>query len=285
VNVLAFDIETVPDVATGREAYGLGGLSDEEVAKALGQLRVQEYGNDFLRLHMHRIVAISVVLNTGSQIRVWSLGGEGSEEAELITRFFEGLERYAPVLVSWNGGGFDLPVLHYRSLFHGVQAPLYWGNGEHDRDWRFNNYRNRFHERHTDLMDVLSMYQPRATVPLEALCLALGLPGKMGMHGREVWDRYREGDLRGIRAYCETDALNTYLVFLRFELVRGHLTRARFGEECRKVRQRVAGLDAPHWRQFLDQWRTGDEWCELNGEAAAFDAEGPDGEEAASDSR
>jgi 3'-5' exonuclease len=136
VNVMVFDIETVPDVVSGRRLYELDGLSDADVAQAMFQLRMAKTGSDFLPHHLQRIVAISVVFRTRDAVRVWSLGDEEADEAELISRFFDGLERYTPTLVSWNGGGFDLPVLHYRSLLHGVSAPRYWDVGDDDREFR-----------------------------------------------------------------------------------------------------------------------------------------------------
>ena len=71
-----------------------------------------------------------------------------------MKRFFDGIERYSPTLVSWNGGGFDLPVMHYRALINGVTAPRYWETGNDDASFRYNNYLGRYHWRHTDLMDV-----------------------------------------------------------------------------------------------------------------------------------
>lgn len=253
-NVLVFDIETVPDVAGGARLYGLDGLSDGDAAKAMQHLRQTEAGTDFLRHHLHRVVAISVVLRSGDGVRVWSLGSEQSDEPELLRRFFEGIERYSPTLVSWNGSGFDLPVLHYRCLLHGVAAPRYWETGAEDSAFRYNNYLNRFHERHTDLMDVLSGYQPRAAVGLDDLATLLGLPGKMGMHGSAVWDHFQAGELAAIRDYCETDVLNTYLVYLRFELMRGRLDEARYAAECRLLREALVADGREHLQRFLGAW-------------------------------
>jgi predicted PolB exonuclease-like 3'-5' exonuclease len=161
MHCFSFDIETVPDVEFGRRMWGLEGLPDDEVATAMTFMRHQQTGSDFLPLHQHRVVAISVALRTGDSFKVWSLGDEESAEAEIVGRFFDGIERYAPDLVSWNGSGFDLPVLHYRALRHGIQAPRYWEVGDGDREYKWNNYLGRFHWRHVDLMDVLSGYQHR----------------------------------------------------------------------------------------------------------------------------
>ena len=167
MNVFVFDIETIPDVDGGRRLHDLEGLSDAEVAKVMLHLRRQETGgSDFLRLHLQRIVAISAVFRGGDTLKVWSLGDVESGEKELIERFFDGIEKFTPTLVSWNGSGFDLPVLHYRGLLHGVTAARYWEMGDGDRDFKWNNYLSRFHWRHIDLMDVLAGFQPRGRASL-----------------------------------------------------------------------------------------------------------------------
>ena len=119
---MTFDIETVPDLDAGRRLYGLDDMADDDVHAAMVALREQKAGTDFMPLHLHRIVAISVALRRGSDFKVWSLGEPDSDEAEIVGRFFDGIERFAPDLVTWNGSGFDLPVLHYRALLHGVEA-------------------------------------------------------------------------------------------------------------------------------------------------------------------
>jgi predicted PolB exonuclease-like 3'-5' exonuclease len=256
MNILVFDIETIPDIVSGRRLYELEGLSDADVAKVMFHKRREETGeSEFLRHHLHRVVAISVVLRHADQLKVWSLGDEKSDEAEILRRFFEGIDKYTPTLVTWNGGGFDLPVLHYRSLVHGIAAPRYWDTGDLDRDFKWNNYLNRFHARHTDLMDVLSGYQGRATAPLDDIAQILGLPGKLGMDGSKVWDAYLAGRLGEIRDYCETDVLNTYLVYLRFELLRGNLDAPGYEQELKRVRDFLKAENKPHFRAFLEAWK------------------------------
>lgn len=254
MNILVFDIETVPDVASGRRLYALEGLSDEDVARAMVQLRQQKTGNEFLAHHLHRIVAISIALRTGDRFSVWSLGQEDSPEPELLRRFYDGIERFNPTLVSWNGSGFDLPVIHYRSLLHGVAAPRYWEVGDDDTSFRYNNYLGRFHWRHTDLMDVLAGYQMRGYAPLDEVAAMLGLPGKMGMSGAKVWDAYLAGEIGAIRDYCETDVLNTYLVYLRFELIRARLAEGQYQAEIDTVRATLGESERPHLERFLEAW-------------------------------
>ena len=253
--VLVFDIETVPDVAGLRKILDAPGeLADRDVAELAFQRRRAQSGTDFLQLHLHRVVAISCVLREGAAFKVWSLGNADDAEAVLIQRFYDGIEKFTPQLVSWNGGGFDLPVLHYRALIHGVPAPRYWDWGDDNRDFKWNNYLNRYHTRHLDLMDVLAMYQPRNNAPLDDIARLAGLPGKLGMHGSMVWDAFQGGGIAAIRSYCETDVVNTYLLYLRFQLMRGLLEPAAHQKEVDLVRATLAKLPDPHWGEFLRQW-------------------------------
>lgn len=253
--VFVFDIETIPDVELGRRVYGLDDLSDKQVGYVMQAKRREESGSEFLSYEQHRIVAISVAMRTRDTFKVWSLGEADAPEAQIIQRFFDGIEKYTPELVSWNGGGFDLPVLHYRALRHGIAAPRYWESGDGDHAFRFNNYLSRFHARHLDLMDVLSSYQARARVSLQGAALLLGLPGKLGMSGDKVWDAYLDGQIELIRNYCETDVLNTYLVFLRFELMRGRLQRDEYHSELARVREALAAQPKAHFQEFLAAWQ------------------------------
>ena len=257
MNIFVFDIETIPDVAAGRRLYDLDDLDDKNVGRVMFHKRSEESGgSEFLRHHLHRIVAISVVLRTPDKFKVWTLGEADSPEEEILTRFFDGIDRFTPTLVSWNGSGFDLPVIHYRSLLHGIQAPRYWDTGGDDKNFKWNNYLSRFHERHTDVMDVLAGYQPRATARLDEIATLLGFPGKMGMSGAKVWDNYLDGDINGIRNYCETDVLNTYLVYQRFQLIRGHISHAEYAAVCEQARAELSDENKPHLNEFLESWQT-----------------------------
>ncbi len=254
MNCFAFDIETIPDVEFGRRMWNLEDLSDEDVATAMSFMRQQATGSDFLPLHQHKVVAISVALRTGDSFKVWSLGDAGSDEADLVRRFYDGIDRYSPDLVSWNGSGFDLPVLHYRALKNNVQAPRYWETGDGDRNFRYNNYLNRYHWRHIDLMEVLSAFQGRGRASLDQAAVLLGFPGKLGMSGDKVWQTYLDGGIDNIRNYCETDVLNTYLIYLRFEFMRGNLDSQEIETEYRLVRSTLTSMDLPHLNDFAAAW-------------------------------
>jgi 3'-5' exonuclease len=250
--ILVFDIETIPDVAGIRRLEDLpADLSDEEVAEYAFAARREKTGSDFLPHHLQRVAAISCVFRDNNGFRVRSLGTPADGEATLVQSFYRVIEKYTPQLVSWNGGGFDLPVLHYRALVHGIAANRYWDLGEEDRDFKWNNYIARYHSRHTDLMDVLAMYQARANAPLDALARLCGFTGKLGMDGGQVWQAFREGQIDAIRNYCETDVVNTYLLYCRFQLMRGGFSAQEYADEIAFVKKSLAEESAPHWREYL----------------------------------
>ncbi|WP_151636306.1 3'-5' exonuclease [Noviherbaspirillum aerium] len=255
IPVLVFDIETIPDVA-GLRALNphFSSLDDAEVAAAAFAARREKTGSEFLQHHLHRVAAISCVFRDDDGFRVRSLGTLDDQEPKLVQDFFRVIDRYTPQLISWNGGGFDLPVLHYRAMVHGVCASRYWEMGEEDRDFKWNNYLSRYHTRHMDLMDLLALYTGRANAPLDDLAKLCGFPGKMGVDGSQVWTLFQEGRLREIRDYCETDVVNTYLVYCRFLLMRGVMSKAAYEEEMALVRDSLALLDGEHWKEYLSAW-------------------------------
>ena len=254
---LVFDIETIPDTDGIRQLLDLpADTSAEDVANIAFHQRRQHNGSEFLPLHQHKVCAISCALREGNQFKVWTLGDEHASEAEIIQRFFDGIEKYTPQIISWNGSGFDLPVLHYRAMINQVQAPRYWDLGEDDKDFKWNNYISRYHMRHLDLMDVMAMYNARANAPLDEIAQLCGFPGKLGMDGSKVWDAYKAGQIKAIRDYCETDVANTHLVYLRFQLMRGHLSAPAYASEVALVRETLAGYTGQHWQEFLAAWKT-----------------------------
>ena len=255
MNCFAFDIETIPDTEFGKEMYDLNGLSDKDIGNTMLFKHKQKTDSDFLPLCQHRIVAISVALRRGESFKVWSLGDQSSDELEIIKRFFDGIEKYVPTLLTWNGSGFDLPVLHYRALKHGIQAQKYWDTGALDSNFKFNNYLSRFHNRHIDLMDVLSGYQPKGRVALDQIAIMLGFPGKLGMSGDKVWPYWLEGKIKEIRNYCETDVLNTFLVYLSFEHMRGNLDKLQLQKELSIVQEAIRTKKEPHLDEFLSSWK------------------------------
>ncbi len=258
--IVAFDIETIPDVGSGKAIYDLDGLGPEEVAKAmLATRRLKVPDATFLPLHQHRVVAISVaVLSDRGGFKTKSLGNIDSTEKQLISEFFRGIDDSKPTLVSWNGNGFDLPVLQYRALIHGVQSKTYWDTGQFDREAKWNNYHGRYHDKHFDIMDYLARYQMRGMAALDEIAKLLGLPGKVRVDqvGQEnIFKAYLDGNLKSIRSYCELDALNTLLIFLRLEYIRGIFTEDKYLQVTDEIRNWLEVSDQPHMQEFLQQWK------------------------------
>jgi len=260
--VLVFDIESIPDIEGLRAVRGAAsGDTDEQVYAAWLSERKEKGQSDFMPLHLQRVLVISCVFRNAEGLRVHSfVDRDGASEGKVVQQFFNSIEKHTPQLVSWNGGGFDLPVLHYRGLRHGVVADRYWDMGEggygNDREFKWNNYISRYHMRHLDLMDLLAMYQPRAVAPLDAMAKLCGFPGKLGMDGSQVYTAYLAGQLEEIRRYCETDVMNTYLVYCRFQKMRGGLTEKEYDQEIGFVKETLGNL-APseaHWQEYLAAW-------------------------------
>ena len=144
--------------------------------------------------------------------------GERAEKA-LISSFVDRIAELSPQLVTFCVSSFDLPVLRYRAMVHGVAAP-----GLASRP-----YFNRYTEDVIDLCDVLSSFSHQGKATLHEVCRVMGLPGKPdGMSGAEVEKYHKDGHIREIAEYCESDVVNTYRLWLRYELFRGRLTDADF---------------------------------------------------------
>jgi predicted PolB exonuclease-like 3'-5' exonuclease len=248
MNILVFDIETVPDTESGAKILDLKNLSDKDIIKAMEHTQLQKNGSIFQPLHLHKIVTISVLYKNNEKLSLLSLGDENSKEKDILKKFFSAIDKYQPQLVSWNGKGFDSPVIHYRSLIHEVSSIKYWDKGEDDREFKWNNYLNRYHERHLDLMDVLSGFKKPA--PLTDIAQLIGAPGKYGIDGSKVTDYYLQNNIKKIRDYCETDVLNTYFVFLRYQLISNSISKEKYLELKSEILEFLENSGKDHWKEF-----------------------------------
>jgi len=248
MNILVFDIETVPDTVNGAKILGLRDLDDKDIIKAMEHTQFQKTGTMFQPLHLHKIVAISVLYKNNEKISLLSLGEIDSKECDLLRLFFSAIDKYQPQLVSWNGRGFDLPVIHYRSLLHGVSSIKYWDRGDDDKEFKWNNYHNRYHDRNLDLMDVLAAY--RKPAPLSDVAQLVGAPGKYGIDGSKVTEYYLKNEIKIIRDYCETDVLNTYLVFLKFQMIANNISKNEYDELKQEIFLLLDESENQHWKEF-----------------------------------
>jgi len=256
--VLVFDIETIPDIDGLRLLNPEGhALTDEQVHSAWMEERQAKGQSDFLPLYLQRVLVISCVFRNSEGLRIHSFTDrDGASEGKIVQTFYNAIEKHTPQLVSWNGSGFDLPVLHYRGLRHGVVADKYWDMGDDDREFKWNNYIARYHQRHLDLMDLLAMYTAKNNAPLDALAKLCGFPGKLGMDGSQVYAQYLAGQTNDIQNYCETDVMNTYLMYCRYQKMRGGFTEKEYDAEIEFVQSTLGELTphTPHWHEYLAAW-------------------------------
>ena len=216
-NVIVWDIETVPDLKGYAAANGHEGRGDDEIRAAMG--------DKFPKHIYHSIICIGALVahQEEGHWKVDALGaphvGERTEKA-LISSFVDRIAELSPQLVTFNGSSFDLPVLRYRAMVHGVAAP----------GLSLRPYFNRYTEDAIDLCDVLASFSFQGKATLHELCRVMGLAGKPdGITGGDVEKFFRDGRVREIAEYCESDVVNTYRVWLRYELFRGRLSQADFG--------------------------------------------------------
>jgi 3'-5' exonuclease len=234
-------------------------LPTPEALQALAHLRRSEAlgrydgSTDFPRLPFHEIVCISGLWVGSGDIKLFSFCQQDYSEREIITRFLGVFDKHFPMLVSWNGKGFDVPVLLYRAMIHQISAPRFFDQGEHDTTRRYDNYQNRYHARHTDLMDAMALFNTRSFQRLDDIAQLFGFPGKQGVSGADVSTQVQAGQWDQLKEYCEGDVLNTWLVYLRWLLLRGQLDTHDHDEWVQQTRDFLT-VHPVHQLGFLKNW-------------------------------
>ena len=259
-----FDIETIPDAAASRRLLNQPELDDAAAREALSHyfLEKTDGRNDFPRQPFHQVVAISYAQLTkepgeqGQELvirRIASGGTSSSAERELVAGFFSMINQRTPQLVSFNGRGFDLPVLKYRAMVHGISCPRWFDAGD-----RYNNYDARYSQRyHLDLLEAFSDFGASARCSLHEVASAFGVPGKLDTSGGDVLDLFVAGEIDAIRNYCETDVCSTLLLLLRLLHFQGKLSDGALArsEEGLANYLTAEGEERPHLLQFLHTWQ------------------------------
>ncbi len=239
-HVVVFDLETIPDLEAVSRVHGVHPHDPVQAQEIVG--------DKFCKLPLHRIACIGTLIAESSENgwMVRSLGaphiGERSE-AVLIASFADRLNELRPCLVSFNGSGFDLPVLRYRAMVNRLSAPGLYARG----------YFKRYSDDAVDLCDVLASFTNQGKCKLDELSRILGLPGKPdGVDGSMVAEYVATGRIQEVADYCETDVVNTYRVWLRYELMRGTLTPSAYDQSERNLTDfiDVRSLDRPHLAPF-----------------------------------
>jgi len=224
--ICIFDCETIPDVDLIKQIYDFDeNLDDYNLSlKAISE-QESKNGSSFLPLPYHKVVAISAVIadDFGRFIKVSSI--EGENESEMIRNFLKFIDKHNPKLVSFNGRGFDIPMLFIRALKYNLSCPAYF---EQDNQMlnktKWENYRSRYSEQfHIDLLEVLGHFGAVRNLKLDTLCVMAGIPGKFDVSGDMVMELFYNNKIEKIKEYCESDVLNTYLLYLKYELLKGNI--------------------------------------------------------------
>ncbi len=267
--LFVFDIETIPDTDAVKPLTDFESDNIEELREKLTEYHVEvSGGNPFPRQPFHKVVAISFLeadietCRDGTEnytlTNIRTGGVEGSTEEEIIKGLFNYLSKNPPRFVSYNGRTFDLPVLKYRAMKYGISAPWLYKSGD-----KWSNYNQRYSiDWHCDLIDAFSDYGASCRCKMNEVCSILGVPGKIGTDGSQVSELYDEGKIKEIRDYCETDVINTYLLYLNFQLLSGNLSKDNF-IKCNLdlvnyLKSFKDDETKKHFAEFLEEWEKSD---------------------------
>lgn len=240
MNVLIFDLETRPDIASARKVYQEPDLPPEQL---LGSLPRREGGQG---PHLQEIVAIGMVLKNAGGIQVSGLGGEGFSEADILHDFFDSIDRNTPTLVTWNGVGRSLPLLNCRALLKGVTGMRYCEQVNEPAA-------ERHRWKHLDLLALLGRGAEHQ-LPLSHLVAQLGIPA-MEQAGNGIATQAEEELRETRRLRAEWRALQLYIIYLRLQLVRGELTPEEYEAECDLLHDELKENQQPHLERFARAWR------------------------------
>lgn len=223
--ICVFDVETIPDVSLVKKNYEVTSKEDYDISKEAFALQEQKTNSSFLPIMYHKAIAISAVIadDYGNFDRVNTI--DGDTEEELIKKFLSFIDTKNPKLVSFNGRGFDIPMLMLRAMKYNLSCGAFFETSSSQfNKTKWENYRYRYNENfHIDLMDSISEFGVVRGLNLNAICNMIDIPGKFDVHGDQVLELYYGGDIAKIREYCESDVLNTYWLYIKYELLKGNL--------------------------------------------------------------
>ncbi len=254
-----FDCESVPDTELLREIYGYSG-NDLEVCESAFAAQKEATGSEFLPIAFHKIISISALIcdDFGRFVKVGNFGRESrrdsnkdskdlgesnadstadspylpKDECEILGEFLRYLNKNNPKLVSFNGRNFDLPAIMIRALKYNLNAESYFesDNAKHNKN-KWENYRARYSENfHIDLLDVINSFGAARGIKLDVVCKMAGIVGKFDTSGDDVYRLYFAGEHRKIDEYCQSDVLNTYWLYLKYQLLQGKIALFEYAD-------------------------------------------------------
>ena len=258
--LFVFDVETIPDTDV---VFNLTGSENKDILTLRKEL--EDYhikisnGNPFPRQLFHRVVTISILIadivsyngyEKYENIKITTLSSSRNTEKEIIEKFFSFISKHIPKIVSYNGRSFDLPVLKYRAMKYGISLEGLFKSGD-----KWNSYNQRYSsDWHCDLLEVLSDFGASSRIKMNEVCTILGLPGKIGVDGSQVAGLYDENKLNIIDDYCETDILNTYLIYLNYAHLTGIINREIFNDCNLELIEFLKNAEKDNFFEFLNAW-------------------------------
>lgn len=229
-----FDCESVPDVDLLRELYDYQGSDIEICNIAFGDFK-NKTSSSFLPLPFHKIISISALIcdDFGNFVKIGNIADsiENRQEVDMIDNFLKYINKNNPKLISFNGKGFDIPLILLRAMKYNLDASAYFdiSNVNLNKN-KWENYRQRYSESfHVDLLDSISSFGMVRGIRLDVACKMLGLPGKFDVSGEDVFELYYlDNDLKKIDEYCQSDVLNTYWLYLKYCILQGKITKNEY---------------------------------------------------------
>lgn len=252
--ILVFDIETIPDLSTGKRLHPeLGSLSDTDAMTALVALREAEVGNPFMVTPLHQVACFSYLWLDGATMRLGSFNQETMSEMQILGRVLDAFAK-KPIIISWNGASFDLPVLLYRMTHHQMNARAITHAGFKDKD-----YLNRYTSVHIDMMEKFSFGQWGNKQKLDTIASLCGYAGKGEIDGRDVLPMVQNNEWGKLAIYCESDVINTYLVYLRYQLLTGAMDNNSHTAQCKQLFDYLNTLyndnQTLRHQRFVQEWQ------------------------------
>jgi predicted PolB exonuclease-like 3'-5' exonuclease len=259
--LFVFDIETIPDTDVLYNLTGSETTDLEQKRKELEEYHINvSGGNPFPRQPFHRVVSISILIadivkkdgyDYYEKLKLGTISSINSDEKSVISKFFAYICEHLPKMVSYNGKSFDMSVLKYRAMKHGLSLENIFKSGD-----KWNNYHQKYSKDwHCDLLEVFSDYGTSAKCKMNEICALVGLPGKMGVDGSHVTELYDKNKLDEIDAYCETDVANTYLLYLNYCLLSGIISESGFINLNKDFKKYLEDENKDNYREFLSEWK------------------------------
>jgi len=257
VKYLVFDVESVADPElVAKLKYSDQDITPNEAVRAYRDELLEKSDSDFIPYPFQLPVSIAVA-KVDAEFRLIDLVSldEPKYRPHIMTDlFWRGWQAYKePTLVTFNGRGFDLPLLELAAFRYGISVPGWFAL----KAKTYDQPRNRYNiESHFDLCDILTNFgATRMTGGLNLVANLIGKPGKMDTQGYMVQDLYEQGELERINNYCRCDVLDTYFVFLRVAVLTGQLKLEQEQVLVTETKQWLEQRrDMPAFQIYLENW-------------------------------